>query len=281
MWIYLACLMDSTSSLDMVESLWDSKNGCAPSHIVKLSDTHKEFFCLECSMAHCQQHPSGTMSSPSMVDPSKVMSISSSGGFHAKILAVQEMERAWEESEAACFSRLSGLPKNAAQSLSFWKMSQPSVLEAGKLWGKSWPESGMIVDGRLYPLRKSVPLIYERDGSYWPTPKARDWHDNGTSPSEMKRNSPSLPAMPLRGLLATPTASQASKPIRAPSPSRMNGTHGEDIQDSVGRISPPLIGKKLNVLFLEWMMGLPFNHTELKPSVMVWFQIKSKKRLKG
>jgi hypothetical protein len=65
--------------------------------------------------------------------------------------------------------------------------------------------------------------------------------------------------------LPTPTASQANKLIRNPSPTRLNGTHGWDIQDRIGLIIPNLIGKKINPQFLEWMMGYPISWTEIKP----------------
>ena len=49
----------------------------------------------------------------------------------------------------------------------------------------------------------------------------------------------------------TPTASQAGKP------------NGYDLQDKLGKHMPHLIGMKVNVLFLEWIMGFPLNWTEL------------------
>src|SRR5690606_36328597 len=95
----------------------------------------------------------------------------------------------------------------------------------------------------------------------WPTPKARDWKDSGEALSERKRHSPNLPCMVK--MIATPTASQASKPIRKPSPSTQNSKHGENIQDSIGRLNPEMIGKKLSPLFVELLMGYPIRWTDL------------------
>jgi hypothetical protein len=105
-------------------------------------------------------------------------------------------------------------------------MSLQSEPVEGKEWGKNWPKSGMIVDGQLFQPPQLEPRTEETDGSYlptptaseygrnksksqnskirpslstmarhglWPTPKARDWKDNGKSPSEHRRNSPTLP----------------------------------------------------------------------------------------
>ena len=46
------------------------------------------------------------------------------------------------------------------------------------------------------------------------------------------------------GFWPTPTASQAGKPIRHPSPSRLSGTHGWDLQDALGHRFPELIPAK-------------------------------------
>lgn len=133
----------------------------------------------------------------------------------------------------------------------------------------------------------------------FPTPKARDSKDNGESPSELRRNSPNLPCMVkmmlptprardaipeglmagmrrqslslptyVKMMIATPAASQANKPIRKPTPSSSEGRHGENLQDSIGRINPELIGKKLSVPFVESMMAYPIGWTDLKPLEM-------------
>lgn len=143
----------------------------------------------------------------------------------------------------------------------------------------------------------------------WPTPCARDWKDSGREPANQKRNTPSLPTKVMMfptpntsdalnanwkndhdikkgylravALLATPTDSQALKPIRAPSPSRQKGEHGEDLQDSIGRINPDLIGKKLSVEFVECLMAFPIKWTDLNPLVTAWYQSKRKKRSKS
>jgi hypothetical protein len=112
----------------------------------------------------------------------------------------------------------------------------------------------------------------------WPTPAAGNWKDSGNEPSAQNRNTPNLPAAVM---MATPTASQANKPIRKPSPSREKKKHGEDLQDSIGRLNPDLIGKKLCPRWVSCLMGYPTMWLDLEPSVMQWFQSKSKKRLKS
>jgi hypothetical protein len=121
------------------------------------------------------------------------------------------------------------------------------------------PKWGMTVDGVLFPLLALERYIREKDGSYWPTPTTSDRYN------PCFKNDHDLRKGNLRGVVhyATPTASQANKPIREPSPSRKNKSHGEDLQDSIGRLNPESIGKRLSVEFVECLMGYPFKWSAL------------------
>jgi len=66
-------------------------------------------------------------------------------------------------------------------------------LEGGlSAFSETWPRSGMMRSGTAYQL---PPLVRLTDGiasGLLPTPAARDWKDNGTSPAELNRNSVTL-----------------------------------------------------------------------------------------
>jgi hypothetical protein len=64
----------------------------------------------------------------------------------------------------------------------------------------------------------------------------------------------------------TPTASQ-TKPARPPSPSRLKGTHGWDLQDAVGHVDQQAVGGQLNPQWVEWLMGFPLGWTDLEDLV--------------
>lgn len=160
---------------------------------------------------------------------------------------LQALERSTKESAGSFWltpSTMDNLPVREGEALE-------NALHRGKNRDSRRKVSGRLNEQVAYP-------------QMWPTPKARDFRDSGESPGDRRRNSPSLPCV-VKTLVATPTASQASKPIRAPSPTRANGTHGEDLQDSIGRLNPEMIGKKLSVQFVECLMGFPTKWTELKP----------------
>lgn len=175
------------------------------------------------------------------------------------------------------FTRSLDCVATLSQDSSFWKTYQPLLPEEEQKWSEKLPKWGMIVDGVLFPLRPLERYIDARGGSCWPTPQARAQTD---TPSERRRKSPCLETM-VKLRYATPTASQASKPIREPSPSRQKGEHGEDLQDSIGRLNPESIGKKLCPRWVSVLMGYPTTHTDLEPWAMQWFQFKLEKRSKS
>ena len=208
-------------------------------------------------------------------NPPKMVSISFSAGSrdHARISVLRGAEKAWKESEADYFSRSLDCVAKYDQSSSSWRMYRPLLQEVAPEWSEKLPRWGMIVDGALYPLQALEPCTDESAGSYWPTPKARDYRDSGESPGDRRRHSPSLPCVVKtimsENMMGTPTTSQANKPIRKPTPSSMKGKHGENLQDSIGRLNPEMIGKKLSVTFVELMMGYPIGWSDLKRLVIL------------
>lgn len=220
--------------------MWLYPTGCNPSRTVKKTSTAKVSSCSVCKMELCQKPQFGTTCVTCLGSSCRKFP-SSTGGFHAKILALQDVEKAWKESEADFFSRSCGSVASWHQSSFSWKTYQLSLLEGGDEWLENLPRWGMIVGGVLYPLQALEHSTKEIDGFCWPTP------------TKVKK------------MMATPTASQAGKPIRKPKPSSRDGKHGEDLQDSIGRLNPELIGGKLSAKFVELMMGYQAGWTDLKP----------------
>ena len=260
MWIYLKC-EDSTSSAVLPALPWHCETTLAQSPIAKSTPIAKASSCKECRKGICPKHRFGMIYEPSQVKesgkpfPWMLTSSTAASRDRAKIFLVQELETAWQESEAGYFSRSCAWPKKSSPSsysLRTYQLFQP---EADFRLLVKLPRWGMIVAGVLYPLHPLERYTSVKDGSCWPTPKARDYRDLGETPGDRRRNSPSLPCVVKT--LATPTASQANKPIRAPSPTRSNGSHGEDLQDSIGRLNPEMIGKKLSVEWVNVLMGYP------------------------
>ena len=238
-------------------------NGSGQLPIAKSTPTHKQCLPQECQSEDCQSHQSGMMCERCQHPFFQQSQILSMGGSHAKISALQDVVRAWQESEADYFSRSCDLSEKYSQPLFSWKTCQLSELVDLIQSLKKLPIVGMIVDGRIYQHQKLERTTGEIDGGYWatptvagnynrkgvsknsgnglatlvamfPTPAARDWKDNGKSPAELARNSTTL-------------ATKA--------------------------------GGQLNPQWVEWLMGYPFEWTELNALVMPLFQKQRGKRL--
>ena len=170
---------------------------------------------------------------------------SSQGDFHARILAFQEIERAWKASEAVYFSNSYESVAQLSQDSSFWKMSLPLFPWEEQRWCENLPRWGMIVDGVLYPLLESGLYTDVIDGSFWPTLLANDANRLKPFPSDYQRANKSLPV--IVNLI----------------------TFGKNLN--------PKDGKKMSVEWLELLMGYPMKYTELKLSEMESFRNKSNK----
>ncbi len=156
----------------------------------------------------------------------------------AKTSAVQELEKAWKESEADFFSRSYAWPKKSNPRSYSLRTYLPLAAEGDFKSLEKLPNWGMIVGGVLYPLRALEQCTKEKDGSSWQNRKTK--------------------------MIATPRAS-VGLTIVQPCPSAREGKHGEKTVESIGRLNPELIGKKLCPMFVESLMGYPTMWTGLKP----------------
>lgn len=250
---------------------------------VKLTPTVKVYSCRECKKEICPKHQYG-MTYERFPVAILLKLISSMEAFPARTSVVQELEKAWKESEADYFSRSCAWPKKSSPRSYSLKTFQLLQAEGDYKSLEKLPRWGMTVDGVLYPLLKLELSTDARDGSYWLTPSTMEhlpvrqgkalerslYRGNSTSKRKVSGRLneqvvyPQMWPTTKTKMIATPIASQAGKPIRKPSPSTIEGKHGENIQDSIGRLNPELIGKKLSVAFVESMMGYPIGWTGLK-----------------
>jgi hypothetical protein len=250
-WIYLA---------ESGASALPYRPGSDRSPTVKTTNTLSPSFFQEWQKEICQTRQSGTTCKRS---PEKCCRQSTlfTADSPARISALLDMGLAWAESEADFLRRSSGWPKKSDHSSYFLKTCPPYVLADSMKLGKNWPGCGMIVDGILFPLRKSERPILESDGSYspnYPTPRVC----SGLRSSGMNRSE-------YYKIFATPTATSY-------------GTNRGGGAGRVGKVRPSLstqVGGALNPTWVEWLQGYPLEWTGLEDSVIPWFQSKREKRL--
>lgn len=264
-WIYFQGLVESDSR---------SSHGLEQSPIANKTDTHNVFYCRECDQVTLTELPFGTTCEPC---ERRYLEANESTLFseafrndHVKISALLELERAWEESEVAFSSKLSGSSKKYDQLSSFLKTSLQSGQEDLIVFASSWPRAGMISGGQLSVPQALELRTSERGGSCWPTPTicgnyqnkgnmiglatavkswatpcARDWKDTGSYEKLLQRkdrHSDSLPVQVMRS------------------------------QGTGGQLSPQ---------WVDWLMGYRIGYTELSALETALFRSKSGKRSKN
>lgn len=271
-WIYLVESEDCQSP---------STNGSDPSPIARSTPIVRESCSLKWPVEGWDWLPFGTTSKLFHVTNSLEKAlILSREAFHARTLALQDMEKAWKESEADCFSRSCAWPKKSSPNSYSWKTSQPFAPEGDFESLEKLPKWGMTVAGVLYPLLPLERYTSAKGGSYLPTPGATeggpmppDTHYRPNQRSYNNRTGKHVQVTLRRYVQMWPTPDASArgcrKKIERTSMTIQNGHHFT-IQDAVG-------SGKLNPTWVEWLMGFPKGWTELKPLETQWFLSKLEK----
>jgi hypothetical protein len=186
-------------------------------------------------------------------------SISYSGAFPVRTYQLRAVERAWQESEAGFFTKLSDLPKKLNQYSFFLKMYQQSGQEDLMLYSKNLPRSGMIADGQLYQPEALEPVTFVKGGSFLDTPTV-------STASYRNQKYP------------TPTANSYGR--------NKSKSDGASIRLSLHGMATRgiLPGHPTGSLSPEWQeqaMGYRTGWTEIDAVVIQWFGSRSGKRSKS
>lgn len=245
--------------------------------------------------------PSGTISRHSVPQTCRCGSMQSSREHLARTSALQDAERAWEDSADSWFSRCSGLSMKLDRNSCSWKTSLG--FELGEPTGScsSWPASGMTVAGTCYPLttweRRTLDRAggYSRDGDpiLIPTATATATDSKASRNATVKnRKSKGHAGTTLTDyvtLYPTPTASSGGYSLGggAPDESGRSGRRSKQWRERDFWPTPlardartflggrrgmnseggePLIvavGGDLNPTFVEWLMGMPQGWTDV------------------
>ena len=168
---------------------------------------------------------------------------------------------------------------------SSWKTSQGCLFEGWIEYSETWPQRGMMRNGRCYPQPMSERPISASGSGLLPTPAAVSYGTNqGGAAGRTGKVRPSLETMAKKDLWPTPKAEYGG--LRTP-----DGKRGADLQDKVinpemwptpsagdANIAAPnqhtsTIGRhirrtegsgKLNPMWVEWLMGYPSEWTVLE-----------------
>lgn len=95
---------------------------------------------------------------PSDLLPMALPLMSSAEDSPARTSALQEVEQAWRESDAAYGMNMPELLASLDLTTSSWKMLQPCLVEGLRTFSDRWPRSGMMRSGTAYQLLPLAPL---------------------------------------------------------------------------------------------------------------------------
>jgi hypothetical protein len=190
MWIYLECSTDYHCSQESEALISHSETTCDQSRIAKSIPIVKGCCFPEWQVGNSIMPPSGTILKHSTEKVWKLSTLSSAASRnYARTLVLQDMEKVWQESEAAYSMRsLESLMKLSPDGF-FWKMSQLLRPAEALTWSHKLPKWGMILDGLLSRLLPWERYTKGNGGFCLPTPTAREAPD---CKAERKRDSPSL-----------------------------------------------------------------------------------------
>lgn len=291
-WIYLA---------ESQESQQDYQSGLDQWPTVRLQSTRGRICSIYSGKEKSQEPQYGMTLGRSKDSTSPFLSILYMGDSHARTLALQEMARAWKESEAVFSLKSCAWSKKLNQHLYSWKMFLQSEPGDYRELLKKFPRWGMTVGGRLYQPQSLEPRTYGRDGGFSPTPTASNYGSN-QSASDGARVRPSLQS--IAKMIPTQKVSQSTYSRQKngsvsvdlpglarnflPTPQARDGKDGLTPKPH-GRHSPSVavvIAESghcgyLNPRFVEVLMGYPIGWTSLSPWATRLLHSKYRQRLKN
>lgn len=151
---------------------------------------------------------------------------------------------AWKASEVGSGRKWLGLLARYDRDSSSWKTPQSLLLGGWGEFSETWPAWGSMRTGECW--ERTTPELRTCGTAYglWPTPCATDSSDRAVSARMHETKNGTYKHIGKNGVLSQVRLSQVVK-HRTP--------------DGVGRLNPD---------WVEWLMGWPIGHTELKPLAM-------------
>ncbi len=232
--------------------------------------------------------------------------------FHAKTSASPGMEPESTEREADSGARWPGSLAKYDHDTCSWKTAQRSLLGDSEPSSVTWPRSGLMLDGQCWELPTLERRTIESASGFWQTPVADDavnrqagkWNSRGEpklsaqvllpTPTRDSKRETFWPTPTVCGNhnrngasatsgdgLATvvaqrtwPTATATAYKGWSPNHNRANTDDRLDYTVEreafqPGQQTPPM---RLNPNWVEWLMGWPIGHTDLRPLGMDKFR---------
>ena len=204
--------------------------------------------------------------------PMELPSMSSSEASHAKTCRLRaDLLASKTAQEAGCGQKSSDWLAKYDPATSLWKTSQ-TCLEAHLTGGgdglaefsETWPNAGMMRNGRTYPLQPWALPIAESVSGLFPTPLKNEAGKSEHTLGLVLAGKSQMTLDRYVRLWPTPNAGMkkhSTKP--AYWANRVDKGRQHDLQMAIYQQTG---SGSLNPEWVEWLMGFPTGHTELPPS---------------
>ena len=183
-------------------------------------------------------------------------------GFHAKTSASQETAQDSTESAAECGTTWPASLAKLDHATSLWKTAQRSLLGDLEEFSQTWPRWGLMRNGECWEPPTLALHTRESASGSWPTPTVcGNYNRKGASPTSGDGLATAVKQRTYQTATATAHKVWSPNHNRADTNDRLDYTIEREAF-SPGQQTPPM---RLNPNWVEWLMGWPIGHTELKP----------------
>ena len=200
--------------------------------------------------------------------PMELPLTSSAEASHAKTLAQREKAQGLQANAADCGAKLPVLLASYDHPTSSWRTFQHYLDEGLERFSETWPRSGMMRSGIAYQLPTLAHLTDETASGLWPTPDTRGFCNKGSMSMVARKaqNYAEFAGICYRGgnkkkFWPTPTAKDW-KGGRKPETLHASGRGASNSLNDALTVSGQ--HGQLNPTWVEWLMGFPTGHTDLK-----------------
>lgn len=264
-YIYSRALVEASSAVNYLDT--------EPYAPLSGSHTHKPCLWHDKTMEPSRLSRFGMMCKPLTENLGAALLTSWQEGFRVKTSVLQGKAQESTGSAAECGGTWRGWLAKYDQATFSWRTAQCSLLGDSTECLEILPRSGMTRDGLLWELPTLERRTSETDSGCWPTPTVNgNYNKKGLSPT----SGDGLATAVMKSMWPTPTVqglnggsnsrSAAMKRGMWPTPTAHNAKEANAPSEST-RNTPTLVaqaGGALNPKWVEWLMGWPIGHTDLK-----------------
>ena len=194
---------------------------------------------------------------PSDLLPMELPLMSSAAASRARTSAQPEKVQGLPVNDPACGQKSPVWLASYDRNSSSWRTSQHCLVGGLEQFSETWPRSGMMRNGIAYQLPTLVRLTGATGYGSWPTPRANDGEKRGNIANDPRNGLPAAVKY-----WPTPSAQDNRDRGNLSSPAiQRRLSKGKQLMLSM--VASDQSGA-LNPTWVEWLMGYPIGHTDLK-----------------